>query len=208
PVTVQQHSEFLAAYAATALVVRAQWWPAPTPDRQKLTIAEWKGWLGESDEWGPQQAYPNRPVTLVSWYEAMAYCRWRTQQDRDGREYRLPTSAEWQWAAEGKQLRYYPWGAEGKAPGHGGAARANWHGAGVGHPSPVGAFPAGGCGGMVDLAGNVEELCSNEVGDAIEACRGGSWALREPEFLRCRSRCLDDPRARVGRLGFRVLRDV
>jgi formylglycine-generating enzyme required for sulfatase activity len=51
----------------------------------------------------------NFPVVGVSWYEAMAYCSWLTEVT--GFIYRLPTEAEWEKAARGKDNRRFPWGA-------------------------------------------------------------------------------------------------
>src|SRR3712207_8832593 len=48
------------------------------------------------------------PVTNVSWEDAQAYCRWRSQ--RDGWPIRLPTEAEWEYAAAGERRRIFPWG--------------------------------------------------------------------------------------------------
>jgi sulfatase modifying factor 1 len=68
--------------------------------------------------WHP--AYDDYPVVGVSWYQARAFCNWRTKYRNDylkasgyftEQEFRLPTEAEWEYAARGGQeLNPYPWG--------------------------------------------------------------------------------------------------
>ena len=59
---------------------------------------------------------PNQPVVGVSWYEAVAFCRWLTEKMREAgviksdEMFRLPTEAEWERAARGSDGRYWPWG--------------------------------------------------------------------------------------------------
>jgi iron(II)-dependent oxidoreductase len=92
---------------------------------------------------------PHRPVIHVSWFEAVAYCRWA------GR--RLPTEAEWELAASTPEKRRFPWG---DAPPS--ALTANLDGR-AGGPVDVGAYPEGdsacGCRQMI---GNVWEWTASD----------------------------------------------
>jgi formylglycine-generating enzyme required for sulfatase activity len=77
----------------------------------------------------PAYNIPNQPVVGVTWYEAIAYCAWLHEQATASQsilpvagvswatllaggtwQVRLPTEAEWEWAAGGPQHRHYPWG--------------------------------------------------------------------------------------------------
>ncbi|MCP4214962.1 MAG: SUMF1/EgtB/PvdO family nonheme iron enzyme, partial [bacterium] len=62
------------------------------------------GWFIEE----PPDEKLYHPVTGISWKDAVAYCRWLTSET--GRNYRLPTEAEWEKAARGNDGRVYPWG--------------------------------------------------------------------------------------------------
>ena len=136
--------------------------------------AKVEGEWTEPGSWPEQLDHPNRPVVEVSWYEAQSYCRWLSELW--GVEVRLPTQEEWETAATSPEGEY-PWG--GAEPD---SERANF-GRKVGHPTPVGLYPAGnGPYGHCDLAGNVWEWCSDEeeVAWAKEeggrALRGGGWS--------------------------------
>ncbi|UCH27150.1 MAG: SUMF1/EgtB/PvdO family nonheme iron enzyme [Trueperaceae bacterium] len=85
---------------------------------------------------------PNQPINVVTWYQAAAYCDWRGG--------RLPTEAEWEYAARGPENRTYPWGEA--LPD---SSLANYN---VGQTTVVGSYPAGASWvGALDMAGNVTE---------------------------------------------------
>jgi len=88
--------------------------------------------------WDDQLTTPNRPVVRVSWYEAMAYCRWLSEQQN--RKVRLPSGAEWEKAATPVKGEY-PWGAE--EPDEERANFAPEWKPNVGSPTPVGVYPGG-----------------------------------------------------------------
>lgn len=137
---------------------------------------------GQGFRWGNQPRYgdderfngANQPVVGVSWYEAVAYGRWLTATLHDGQTYRLPTEAEWEYAARGAAGRRYAWGDE-WVPG-----RANTKEMGLERTTPVGLFPDGATPeGLMDLTGNVWEWCSDWF-DAGEYARRAGQGVRNP----------------------------
>ena len=142
----------------------------------------------------------DHPVVYVSSLEAVKYCTWLSQ--KDGKNYRLPTEAEWEYAARGTDNRKYPWGNDDHRGDFANFADASttfpWRDPRVhdGYPetSPVGAFLRGvSFFGLADMAGNVWEWCldfyqplpgapkRNPRGVAsgsTRVYRGGSWKSR------------------------------
>lgn len=101
-----------------------------------------------SGRFAPAPGLAHHPVTEVTWYGAVAYCRWLGK--------RLPTEAEWEAAARGREGRIYPWGDTPPTP-----ERAVFAGRRGDH-EPVGRRPAGATpAGVHDLSGNLAEWTSS-----------------------------------------------
>jgi formylglycine-generating enzyme required for sulfatase activity len=199
PVTVAEYARFVEeeGYRETG------WWAAGC-------FGQWN----TPDEWEGQLQHLSRPVVYVSWYEAMAYCAWLTERGRAmGLTHsppeiaRLPTEAEWEYAAaycacladwwrkaaspglpteaewrgHSEQWavgRGHPWGDEEPSPEH-----LNFN-QNVGHPTPVGIYPAGNTPvGLQDMAGNVWEWCWDwdGRGDYSQTCGARKGIVRNPK---------------------------
>jgi formylglycine-generating enzyme required for sulfatase activity len=158
---------------------------------------------------------PNRPRTDLTWYEALAYCRWLSK--RLGYPITLPTERQWEKAARGTDGREYPWG-DGYQAGYANVDETMGKDKDGAHSlqqtSSPGLYPQGASPyGIVDMAGNVWEWCLNEydapdnielTGDKGRVLRGGSWGLA-PDVARCADRDRDNPVNRSISFGFRVL---
>lgn|GEM_PF-2485387 len=134
----------------------------------------------------PQPGPSNRPAQYVSWYQAVAFCRWLTRQYdqrgwfREPGEIRLPREWEWQLAASGGLEGYdYPWGGKWDP-----ALCCNTEG--IRQLMAVGLYPLGKSPvGAMDMSGNVYEWCLNKFddwsndrvsGDEKRVTRGGFYS--------------------------------
>jgi hypothetical protein len=146
----------------------------------------------------------DQPVVHVSYDEAKQYCEWLSE--RDGCLYRVPTEAEWEFAASGCGQREFPWGNESPNP-----TRANYADSKIGKTTPVGSFIFGTTPeGLFDMAGNVWEWCADWFDQAKDSrvLRGGYWGT-DANRLRNSYRDWLNPQIRnLGVVGFRVLRVV
>jgi hypothetical protein len=115
----------------------------------------WTDLKHEPEPGGQFRKIDNHPADKVSWYYAMAFCRWLT--DKTGFEIRLPTEWEWQQAATGGHPESaYPWGTEFNT------LRCNSKESGLQRTTVVGLYPQGiSPVGALDMLGNVWEWCLN-----------------------------------------------
>ncbi len=169
----------------------------------------WQGLPDEEKKFSePRFAYDNHPREIVSYYQAVAFCRWLRAQL--GMEIRLPHEVEWEVAARYPDGFVYPWGNEFNRE------KANTYEGGVGQTTAVGSYPMGKneALNLYDLSGNVWEWCANkyktpdedQVGRSndLRVLRGGSWS-RSDSLARAAYRYNDSPGFRYSSLGFRVV---
>jgi hypothetical protein len=173
-----------------------------------------------------QQA-PTHPIVKVNWFDAVAFCKWLTEKERDEnliedrQSYRLPTDKEWSQAVglqnetgatpqarDGKIKNEFPWGKQWPPPSNAG----NY---GIpqkrGATMPVGSFKANSL-GIYDLGGNVWEWCADTYkGGSSGAARdwgvlrGGSWATSNRLEMQSSYRNVIDRNDRDVIYGFRCV---
>ena len=152
---------------------------------------------------------PNHPIVGISWHDATAYAKWL------GKSYRLPTEAEWEYAARAGGNQQYSWG------NHAGRNKANCNDCNDKYKftAPVRSFKA--YNGLYDMQGNVWEwVCSayseqyngNEstctTGDkknTLHVIRGGSW-YNASNRIRVSDRFKIKASQRLSSVGFRVVK--
>ena len=211
PVTNTQYAEFIAAggYGERKYWTEAGWqWK----ERERRT---------QPREWDERKSKRDHPVQEITWYEAVAYARWRGAM--------LPSEAQWEKAARGglqipnpqslipnpHPERWYPWGDEFDKK------KCNTEESGIGDTTPVGKYSPEGdspyC--LADMAGNVWEWTSSlfstypykaedgredlEAKGGRRVLRGGSWDHDE-DGARCAYRNPSKPDLRYDDVGCRL----
>jgi formylglycine-generating enzyme required for sulfatase activity len=216
---VIQHPFAISRYPVTVAQYQAFVDAGGYGEKRFWTAAGWK-WKQSNKQTGPDDCdavfqTANHPRVGVSWFEAIAFCRWLA--DQTNLNVTLPSEAEWERAARHTDGRKFPWGAQEEA-----AQRCNISGTGIGHTCAVGMFPAGHahC-GAADMAGNVWEWTGSQYGkypydpsdgrEKLEApatfvrvLRGGSWGFGA-SGARCAYRSRYRPDFRGNDFGFRVV---
>lgn len=170
------------------------------------------GYRTEAEQAGKTQTWrthftpdtASNPVAVVTWADAVAFCEWAGK--------RLPTEAEWEFAARGTDGRLFPWGNEYDP------TKFNGKASGIRGTVHVGSYPAGASPfGVDDMAGNVWEWTadwykaypggadSQFFGEKFRVTRGGGW-FDEERQVRATNRSSADPTAANDDLGFRCAR--
>ncbi|MEO1714783.1 MAG: SUMF1/EgtB/PvdO family nonheme iron enzyme, partial [Bacteroidota bacterium] len=262
PVEVELGDFFLADHEVTALefkeFIKASGY-VTTADKAKFSLS-WDGeqyvkcprvnWAFNSKNSKRTQAEMNHPVVHVSWYDAIAYCNWRSGQENleevykikgeivemipGANGYRLPTEAEWEfaasegpkdkiWAGTNQEKNLYQYanfcdrkcGLSWKNP-----SQTD----GFIYTAPVKSFKPNDF-GLYDLSGNVAEWCWDGYraysdygspiiknnykanGEGARVIRGGSWD-DEAKVVRTADRTAARPNHRDRSIGFRVARNM
>ncbi|WP_110519336.1 NACHT domain-containing protein [Herpetosiphon llansteffanensis] len=211
PVTNAEYARFIAAGGYTT----EQWW---TP--HGLAFLQPGGhpwddqaqWITLPRMWDDSRYNaPTQPVVGISWYEAIAYCAWASEQL--GYKVRLPTSLEWERAARHTDKRRYPWGNEFPKPNY-----INYKDTMIGLPTPIGCFSLGDAEGFIsDLVGNVSEWLATSYATPLKMseqpeCDPHQGILlsysnfyTEADLLSCGSRKGYLPNGRDLNFGFRMV---
>jgi eukaryotic-like serine/threonine-protein kinase len=169
------------------------------------------------------------PAVKVSWFDAMAFCKWLTEKEHDEnliedrRAYRLPTDLEWSMAVglinesgatpeirDGKIKNEFPWGKQWPPP-NGAANYSAATGRRRGATMPVGSFKPNSL-GLYDLGGNVWEWCLDTYKGGTSGSnrdwgvlRGGSWATSNRTEMQSSYRNVIDRNDRDVIYGFRCV---
>jgi formylglycine-generating enzyme len=201
-------------FPPTRGVAAAPWW-------RQVEGADWRRPEGPNSDLDGRL---DHPVVHLSWNDAVAYCDWAGA--------RLPTEAEWEYAARGGlEAKVFPWGDD-LEPG--GEHRMNvWQGSFPGHNTgadgflgtcPVDAFPPNGH-GLFNVTGNVWEWCADwfsrdfhtrdkrtnpqgPIRGTRRSARGGSYLCHHSYCRRYRAAARNsmEPDSTTGNTGFRCVR--
>ena len=143
--------------------------------KTETTVGQWRKFCLATGRRMPEASWfqqsEEHPVINVSWDHAIAYCKWLSEQT--GKNYRLPTEAEWEFAARGGvKSKGYPYSGGNNADSVGWVAHKN------NGTMPV-ALKAPNELGLYDMTGNVWEWCDGWYDDTkrFYTTRGGAWDM-------------------------------
>jgi formylglycine-generating enzyme required for sulfatase activity len=177
--------------------------------RFQVTNADWELFRKATSREKQPYVHETAPVTHVNWFDAVAFCHWLS--DQWAVHVRLPSEAEWEFAARGgAEQQIYPWGNEPRA-----YPPARWQDG----PEPIGQTGPNAY-GLFDMCENVHEWCSDWYDPLYYAVspeenpqgpehgkrrssRGGAWR-HHIKFSRCAARSSIPPEFRYADYGFRI----
>ncbi len=182
-------------------------------DKTEVTFAQYSSYLEKTGKQKPKLLDDKRfnqnsqPMVGITWQEANDYCHYFGKQ--------LPTEAQWEKAARGPKISYYPWGNEPLK------THANVRGKkdGFRYTAPVGSYKNGASVyGVLDLAGNAWEWTAdwyqphpgntvkNDLyGEKFKVIKGGSW-FSNLDLARISVRGKNLPDRRQNYIGFRCVK--
>ncbi|MEN0050058.1 MAG: SUMF1/EgtB/PvdO family nonheme iron enzyme [Bacteroidota bacterium] len=213
PVTNEEYCAFLNDYGSERV--------KDGEHQGQIMIADHKWGLQLAGKWKAKRGYDKHPVIRVSWYGASEYCKWLSQ--KTGKNYHLPSEAQWEYAARGG------WESEDfMYAGSNDLDEVAWHyESSKRSTQKVGTRPKSNELGIYDMSGNVWEWCTDcwyesyeglpkdgsaylvkDKGDCSRrVLRGGSWVSYVTRYLRSADRYRCDSNVRDFNYGFRVAQD-
>ena len=180
--------------------------------KYEVTQAQWRAIMGKNPSYFTGD---NNPVERVSWHEAQEFCK--KLSELTGKNYRMPTEAEWEYAARGgnksKGYKYSGSNTIGDVAWYESNSDSKTHPVGQKQPNELGIY---------DMSGNVWEWCSDRFGSYTSSpqtnptgptsgsrrvSRGGCW-YGDANYCRVLFRGGSSPDSRYGNLGFRLASDL
>lgn len=194
----------------------------------EVTLKQWQS-IMKRRFFSPRKGSDNMPVTEVSWFDCMEFIKRLNRLDEG--KYRLPTEAEWEYAARAGTTTAYSWGNTidcDKAMYGNNTLKCDVCclfiksiGLETDRPAPAKTYKPNPW-GLYDMHGNVWEWCMDWYGDygknsvtdpkgpdsgTMRVRRGGSW-FKFGHFCRSANRTFGHPATRYQTTGFRLVRDV